>query len=339
MARYTTSTVSSGRYVSRRKKSAFAELLSPFEDMDPLGLTLLISFALHLIIIIALKFEPPELKKLKDTMMHLDVVLVNAKTKSKPLKADALAQANLDRGGNTDANRQMKSNLPTKNQKVAEAKLKQIQEAEQTTSKREIQQSQEEKRVAELEKQAQTLMTQVQSMKTVSTQDAKSAKKPEQDTTEQAVSAKTLSTADMVAMALEMEKLEAQIAKQQDEYQKRPKRKFLGARTQEYRFALYVEAWRQKVEKIGNLNYPEEAKSQKLYGQLRMTVSIKSDGSLESIEVNQSSGFRVLDNAAKRIVELGAPYAAFPDDIKKDTDIISITRTWTFTKQDSLATE
>ena len=70
-----------------------------------------------------------------------------------------------------------------------------------------------------------------------------------------------------------------------------------------------------------------------------MTVSIKSDGSLESIEVNQSSGFRVLDNAAKRIVELGAPYAAFPDDIKKDTDIISITRTWTFTKQDSLATE
>jgi protein TonB len=70
-----------------------------------------------------------------------------------------------------------------------------------------------------------------------------------------------------------------------------------------------------------------------------MTVSIKSDGNIESIEVNSSSGFKVLDDAAKRIVELAAPYAAFPEDIRKDTDILSITRTWTFTKQDSLATE
>lgn len=339
MARYTTSTVSSGRYVGRRKKSALDEFFSIFQGMDPLGLTLLISFALHLIIIIALKFEPPELKTLKDTMMHLDVVLVNAKTKSKPVKADALAQANLDRGGNTDANRRMKTAMPTKHTKVAEANLKAVQQAELTTAKQQTQQSQEEKRVAELEKQAQALMTQVQSMRSVNSQDSKQAKKPEQEATEQPSTAKTLSTAEMVAMAMEMEKLEAQIAKQQDEYQKRPKRKFLGARTQEYRFALYVESWRQKVERIGNLNYPEEAKTQKLYGQLRMTVSIKSDGTLESIEINQSSGHRVLDNAAKRIVELGAPYAPFPDDVRKDTDILSITRTWTFTKQDSLATE
>ncbi|MEZ0316683.1 MAG: energy transducer TonB, partial [Methylophilaceae bacterium] len=66
---------------------------------------------------------------------------------------------------------------------------------------------------------------------------------------------------------------------------------------------------------------------------------IRSDGSIESIEINQSSGHKVLDNAAKRIVEMAAPYAAFPEDVKKDTDILGITRTWTFTKQDSLATE
>ena len=93
------------------------------------------------------------------------------------------------------------------------------------------------------------------------------------------------------------------------------------------------------MEKVGNLNYPEAAKEQKIYGQLRMTVSIRSDGNIESVEVNSSSGFKVLDEAAKRIVELAAPYAAFPEDIRKDTDILSITRTWTFTKQDSLATE
>ncbi|MDZ4098831.1 MAG: energy transducer TonB, partial [Methylophilaceae bacterium] len=88
-----------------------------------------------------------------------------------------------------------------------------------------------------------------------------------------------------------------------------------------------------------NLNYPEAAKEQKLYGQLRMTVSIKADGSIEKVEINQSSGHPILDNAAKRIVELAAPYSPFPDDIKRDTDILSITRTWTFTRQDSLATD
>ncbi len=80
-------------------------------------------------------------------------------------------------------------------------------------------------------------------------------------------------------------------------------------------------------------------KSQKLYGQLRMTVNIKSDGSIENISIDQSSGSKVLDDAAKNIVTMAAPYAAFPDDIRKDTDILGITRTWTFTKQDSLATE
>ncbi|MGZ8258555.1 MAG: energy transducer TonB, partial [Methylotenera sp.] len=138
--------------------------------------------------------------------------------------------------------------------------------------------------------------------------------------------------------ALEMDRLEALISKQQDDYQKRPKRKSVGARAKEYHYALYVESWRQKVEKIGTLNYPEAAKNSNLYGQLLMTVSIKSDGSIESIEIKRSSGHKVLDEAAKRIVELGAPYARFPDDIRKEIDVLSITRTLTFTKEDHLAT-
>lgn len=113
----------------------------------------------------------------------------------------------------------------------------------------------------------------------------------------------------------------------------------LGGRTQEYRFATYVEAWRQKVEKIGNLNYPEAAKEQKLYGKLQLSVDIRADGSIDKIQVTRSSGHKILDDAAKRIVELAAPYAAFPEDIRKEYDIIGITRTWTFTKEDSLATQ
>ena len=136
-----------------------------------------------------------------------------------------------------------------------------------------------------------------------------------------------------------MDRLEALISKQQDDYQKRPKRKFVGARAKEYRYAMYVDSWRQKVEKVGNLNYPEAARDLKLYGQLQMTVSIRADGSIEDIEINRSSGHKVLDEAAKHIVALGAPYARFPDDVHREIDILSITRTWTFTKEDNLATE
>ena len=102
---------------------------------------------------------------------------------------------------------------------------------------------------------------------------------------------------------------------------------------------MYLEAWRQKVERVGNMNYPAAARDQKIYGQLRMTVSIKSDGSVESIEINKSSGAKVLDDAAINIVKLAAPYAAFPPEMKKNTDILGITRTWTFTQEDILATQ
>jgi protein TonB len=138
---------------------------------------------------------------------------------------------------------------------------------------------------------------------------------------------------------LEAMRLEAQIAKDMDAYQKRPKRRFVGARAEEYRFARYVEDWRLKVERVGNLNYPEAARQLKLYGNLLLTVAIRADGSVETVEINRSSGQRVLDAAAIHIVEMAAPFAAFPPDIKRDTDILHITRTWTFTKGDELRSE
>jgi protein TonB len=118
-----------------------------------------------------------------------------------------------------------------------------------------------------------------------------------------------------------------------------PRRKFIGARTQEYRYAQYVEDWRSKVERIGNLNYPEIARRQKIFGKLTLTVSIRADGSVESIEVNRPSGQRILDASAVRIVKLAAPYAPFPPDIRKELDVLSITRTWIFTSTDRLESE
>lgn len=312
------------------------------KSLPPLTLALIASVLLHAVPIFAIKFEVPDLERFKDNIPALEIILVNAKTQSAPDKADALAQANLDRGGNTNEDRRAKSALPAPRDKPVDTRVKPAEELKQPPKQaaRDAAAERQLQRVAELEKQAQVLMTQAQSRQVTQNEPVKQADAPQPDKprNREAVS-QTLDRAALASAIADMARLEAQIAKQQDEYQKRPKRKFIGARTQEYRFATYVEAWRQKVERVGNLNYPETAKEQKIYGQLRMTVSIKADGSLEKVEINQSSGHNILDDAARRIVELAAPYAPFPEDIRKDTDILSITRTWTFTRQDSLSAD
>jgi len=144
---------------------------------------------------------------------------------------------------------------------------------------------------------------------------------------------------DLVQKSLEIARLEAQIRRDYQAYQERPKRKFVGARTQEYRFAHYVDTWRLKIERIGNLNYPAEAKAQKIYGKLQLTVAIKANGEVETVEINRTSGHRVLDQAAIRIVRLASPFEPFPASIRSDTDILHITRTWTFTRGDQVIAE
>ena len=302
-------------------------------------LMLLVSVLAHAIPIATLKFEPPDLKKFRDNLPILEVFLVNAKTQTKPDNAEVFAQANLDRGGNTEQNRKMKSSLPAIKQQEVEFTVKPSTSPKNgaKSAKQVAQETREQKHVEALERQAQELMTQINSNKKIEIQTVQQATAKESELGNQETSNKKIDMTALTTAALEMDRLEALISKQQDEYQKRPKRKFIGARVKEYKYALYVDAWRQKIEKIGNLNYPEAAKNLKLYGQLRMTVSIKADGSIETIELNTSSGHKVLDEAARHIVELGAPYAQFPDDMHKETDILSITRTWTFSKEDNLS--
>jgi periplasmic protein TonB len=271
-----------------------------------------ISIAVHMVLL-AIRFQPFDLKSMLDRGPPLEVALVNARSPTKPTKADILAQANLDGGGNTDANRRAKTPLPALPKDNADS---QITVATQ--------------QVERLERQTKEMLTQLKSQPT-----APPAPKPVE-----AVPTPELPTAtELMQRTLEAMRLEAQIAKQMDAYQKRPKRRFVGARAEEYRFARYVEDWRLKVERVGNLNYPEAARQLKLYGNLLITVSIRSDGSVEQVEINRSSGQRVLDAAARKIVEMAAPYAPFPPDIKRDTDILHITRTWSFTKSDELVSE
>ncbi|MBY0268792.1 MAG: energy transducer TonB [Burkholderiales bacterium] len=274
-----------------------------------------ISLLVHAFVIFGLSFTVPDLRGLQNMAPPLDVVLVNAKSQTKPGKADALAQHNLDGGGNTDTRQRASSPLPV------------ISQESQTT---ELQQAK--KRVAELEREARQLLARAG----VSQVDIARTKPAPEPTPEKGPA---VEGTELMQRSLAIARLEAQISRDWNAYQERPRRKFVGARTQEYRYARYIEDWRQKIERIGELNYPQAARDQRIYGSLMATVSIRADGSLERIQIDRSSGSKVLDQATVQIVKMAAPYAALPPDITRDTDILHITRTWTFTRADQFVSQ
>ena len=142
---------------------------------------------------------------------------------------------------------------------------------------------------------------------------------------------------DTTQLSAEIASLEAQLAQEQQLYAKRPKiHRLNAASTMRDKGAWYKDEWRKKVERVGNLNYPEEARRQRIYGSLRMLVSINRDGTLYEVQVLESSGQQVLDQAALRIVRLAAPFAPFTGDLA-DIDRLEIIRTWRFERGDRLS--
>lgn len=243
----------------------------------------------------------------------LDIILVNAKSANKPVDAQALAQNNLDGGGDTAEDRRAKTPLPPS--------VEQSEGDDVETLK---------KRAQELEAQQQQLVARARSTRAVAAGN---------DTGQGQTEPQTASSGqDLAETARAMARLEGEINKSIEEYNKRPRKRSIGVRALEFRDAQYVEAWRAKVERLGTLNYPQEARG-KLYGALVLTVRINSDGEVSGVEINRSSGHKILDDAARRIVLMGSPYARFPPEISRDTDILEITRTWNFTQGDTLQTK
>ena len=265
-------------------------------------------------VILSVHFKHPNALRSTPADTRLDVVLVNAKTHERPVKAEVLAQANLDRGGSVDERRRARSPLPVTHPKEPGRDL-----------------AVAERRVRELEAKQQELLAMAKAAQVAVPAPAEKAT-PAEDT------APKPSGRDLADLSLAAMRLQAQIDRQLEEYQKRPRKKFLGANAAEYRFAQYEEDWRAKVERVGTVNYPAEARG-KMYGNLRLTVTIRSDGSVESVELDRSSGLKILDAAAFKIVRMAGPYAAFPPSIRRDTDLLVITRTWFFGQGDKLWTE
>lgn len=256
--------------------------------------------------VMAIRFIDPEFLRIRSSDTALEVILVNARSESRPSNAEALAQSNLDGGGANDSGRRT-SPLPSS----FEMRDGDVLEAARNT-------------VARLEQEQKELLAKLargEIEQRLPQKETKSAQ-PDAGSEEQ--------------MRQQLARVQAEIAKTISDYQKRPRKHHFMPSTSAYPYARYVEDWRARVEKIGNEHYPIEARG-KYYGELRMTVSIRKDGSLIDAVVDKSSGSAVLDRAARRIVILAAPYPPFPPDVTRDTDVLEITRTWIFTN-DQFAT-
>ncbi len=266
---------------------------------------LAVSCGLHAVIL-AVRFVDPEFFRVRASDPALEVILVNARSETKPSQPQALAQANLDGGGSNEAGRRS-SPLPN---------LADNRDGETLEAMRRRAQPIEEQRQQKLSVPGEGDVFDL--------------------TPRKAVQAVDPDTGSQDELRERLARMQAEIAKQISDYQKRPRRHHFMPSTSEYRYARYVEDWRAWVEKVGNEHYPDDARG-RLYGSLRMTVLIRKDGSLVDAIVEKSSGSSVLDRAARRIVALAAPFPPFPPEIARDTDILEITRTWIFTN-DQFAT-
>lgn len=260
-------------------------------------------------------FVAPDAPRLKPLETPLDVILVNAKHTSKPVKAEALAQANLDGGGEAAKGR-AKSFL---------TRSRVNQDGDQL--------SDASARVQQLESEQKKLMSQIRDAPArVSRDEARTEQQPEPKPLQTQVSG-----LEMLASAQAILRKEAEIAKRIEDENARPKRGYITPSTREVEYAMYFKQWADKVERIGNINYPEAARGRSY--RLVMTVSVLADGQVEKIEIDRSSGTRALDDAAKRIVRLGAPYGRFSAQMQSRYGVLDLTMTWTFSRADELSVE
>lgn len=236
----------------------------------------------------------------------LDVILVQTRSDARPEQADYLAQANQDGGGeseNRDRPREMFSSaLPRPEPGVAPRELNPGAPKAQRGE--------------------------VQPVDALTVRNAPSAvfSQPSSETIQPLPLPEDT---QLLAQRIREARLAAEVSASSQAYAKRPKRKFITAKTREYEFATYMAGWAAKVERMGNLNYPPEARRRGLYGELVLTVAIRRDGTIEGIEVIRASGHNVLDDAAQQIVRMSAPFAMLPQT-REEVDILHITRTWRF---------
>jgi protein TonB len=312
---------------------------------DRLGLTICIAIIIHTMVVMGISFTPEPVPESR--YESLEIILVNQRSEKPPEDADMLAQANMIGGGNSDSAERpsapIEAPIPAPTPEVAATPAPPVEpdvsaepvpdaSAETTAEKQDA----EAEQPAEIEPRLVEETTEADLAKP----EPEAQPDPQQPIAEaspvkrkpqpKVVTPPLPTAAQLITRSFAMASLNAELQQKLELRARRPRRKFISANTKEFRFAAYMEAWRAKVERVGNINYPDEARQLDLSGSLLLDVALNPDGSVREITVRRSSGKKVLDDAAVRIVELASPFAPFPDDFLREIDILHVTRTWKF---------
>jgi protein TonB len=291
-----------------------AQNLFNISAADRLGLTLFFAIALHAIIILGVGFNA-ELIKPEELPITLEITLVHSSSEEAPEKADYLAQANQQGGGNMKEKIRPSSPFPNPRPVEQEGDAPQTQ----------LMQLPEPSKANE---QPPVLLAQKESsLKWQMEKDEPSPEMPD-----------TPNPTELMMSSLEMARTMSSLEQRQQTYAKMPREKILTANTRKSSDAFYLANWQQKVERIGTLNYPDEARSRGLSGNLLLDVVLNPDGSVRSASIERSSGHKALDDGALRIVHMAAPFAKIPPEVLGSHDVLRILRTWQFENDFSLRT-
>ena len=271
---------------------------SPVTAIDRMALTLFFALILHAMIILGITFGLHDEPAPENVLPTLDITVSNRRTPP-PDEADYLAQTSQEGGGNTSERVRPTQAVPEQAPAVKPQQATPAPAHVITTHAAATKHHQEDKVIPDTEK-------------------------PD------------ITATELIERSMEMVNLNEQLSESMQAYAQRPRHIYVSARTQEFKYANYMSEWVKKVERVGNLNYPDEARRAGLSGKLIMDVTMNADGTVRNINILRPSGHPVIDEAAIRIVNLAAPFAPFPSEIMKDADILHITRTWEFSTTNQL---
>lgn len=271
---------------------------------DRLGFTVLLALALHAAVILGISFDK-ELRQ--QAAAKLEITLAQYRSDKAPERVDFLAQHDQEGSGTL----QEKALLTTRQTAdFHDNAIREVSPAQQIAA-----QQQQAKQ--------QTLVA------TTASAPVKSATRTERDETRQ----KTDSEMTLLQRSLEIASLEAKLDIQRQAYAARPRvRRLTSVATRRSEDALYLNEWRTRIEQVGNRHYPQQARDRGIYGDLRLMVALLPNGEVHEVKVLKSSGQKLLDEAAIRIVHLASPYQPFPAEMRRQVDVLEIIRTWRFHK-------
>jgi len=277
-------------------------------DFDRFSFTLFMALAVHAIVVLGISFAPEPPRSSAQTM---EITLSQFDDQKAPEKADFLAQTSQQGSGTEEEVREMTTPLPAE---VSQPEVARVQPEPPAQTEP---QPRQEKTVVQTESRS-----------------SQAVQQPEERATPEEEPLPVRKKRSLMERSLEIASLEARFDAQQRAYARKPRvMRVTAASTLKSTNAWYVQNWVTKVTRVGNINYPTEARRAGIYGTLRMLVSLKQDGTLKEVTILQSSGSTVLDDAAIRIVRMAAPFAPFPEEMRQEVDELEIIRTWSFQRR------